>query len=156
MQWTSIRSGRRQGDQRGTCTMRTPWALFPSLNAVFSLASECNVSNGFGLNILCINFPSNRKLMVWVKCTIWSWPQWILQECGLFGCRNWEHLNYTVGLKCINHYIPKFNVNIVIQSISSVLPHSIAPVVGPVLHMNIAPFGNWSHWVSSSSAFLIS
>jgi hypothetical protein len=51
-------------------------------------------------------------------------------------------MNYTVGLKYINHYIPTFNANIVIQSISSILSHSIAPVVGAVLHMNIAPIGN--------------
>jgi hypothetical protein len=61
---------------------------------------------------------------------------------GLFGCGNWEHLNYTVGLKYINHYIPTFNANIVIQSISSILSHSIAPVMSAALHMNIAPIEN--------------
>jgi cleavage and polyadenylation specificity factor subunit 5 len=60
-------------DQSGTGTMHTPLTLFPSLNAVFSLASQFNVSNGFGLNVVCINFPSAHKLMAWVQCIIWSW-----------------------------------------------------------------------------------
>jgi hypothetical protein len=106
---------------------------------VFSLASQFSVSSGFGLNRICINFPHTQKLMTWVHSLVLATVSATRE--GLCGFRNCEHFDSKVELKYSNRYIPAFNTNILIQTVSSVRSLSVAAVTDDVSHMKVAPIG---------------
>lgn len=119
---------------------------------MFSLASQLSVSNGFHIQI------AYAFIFLLLTSSSHGWNAQFgpghhkyHKRRAFHGCRNYEHFDYKVGLKYINHYIPAFNTNILIQTISSVLSLSIAAVTGAVSCVKIAPIGNWVHFFPSRS-----